>query len=340
MKLSGSDAVRYFARPDPARAGLLIFGADPMRVALRRQEVIRALIGPEGEAEMRLTRMPASDLRRDPALLLDALKAQAFFPGPRAVLLEDATDTTTPLLKDALADWQPGDAALVVTAGNQTAKSALKKLFDDHRNAVCIGLYDDPPGREEIETLLAAAGLRNLGRDGMAAVQGLARELDPGDFRQTVEKIGLYKWGDTTALTADEVAALAPVTIEAEVDDIIAAVADGQTDAIGPLIQRLAGQGTNAVTICIGALRYFRGLHKATCDPAGISAGIAKTGGYRPRHEAMARQAGVWGTRGLEQALAVLVETDLTLRSAGQRAPAMALMERALIRLAMLKGRR
>jgi DNA polymerase III subunit delta len=340
VKLSGAEAVRYFAKPDPARAGLLIFGADPMRVALRRQQVIRALIGPEGEAEMRLTRMAAGDLRRDPAALLDALKAQAFFPGPRAVFVEDATETTAVPLKEALADWQTGDAVLVVTAGGLTAKSALKKLFDDARNAVCIGLYDDPPGREEIEGLLAAAGLRDVGREGMAAVMALARDLDPGDFRQTVEKIGLYKWGDATPLTVDEVAALAPATIEAEVDDLVAAVAEGQSSAIGPLIQRLAGQGTNAVTICIGAMRYFRGLHKASCDPAGVSAGIAKTGGYRPRHEAMARQAGDWGTRKLEQALAELVDTDLTLRSAGQRAPAMAVMERALIRVAMIKGRR
>ncbi len=340
MKLSGAEAARYFAKPDPARAGLLIFGADPMRVALRRQQVIRALVGPEGEAEMRLTRLAAGDLRRDPAQLLDAVKARAFFPGPRAVFLEDASETTALPLKALLAEWQPGDAVLVVTAGNLTGKSGLKKLFDESRNAVCIGLYSDPPGREEIEGWLAAAGLRDIGHEGMAAVLALARDLDPGDFRQTVEKFGLYKWGDTTPLTGAEVAALAPATIEAEVDDLVAATADGRTDAIGPLIQRLAGQGTNAVTICIGALRYFRGLHKASCDPAGVSAGVAKTGGYRPRHEAMARQAGAWGTRGLEQALAVLVETDLTLRSAGQRAPAMALIERALIRLAMLKGRR
>jgi DNA polymerase-3 subunit delta len=48
------------------------------------------------------------------------------------------------------------------------------------------------------------------------------------------------------------------------------------------------------------------------------------------------RQAESWGARRLEDALALLVETDLTLRSAS-RAPAMALMERALIRLAMMR---
>ena len=43
-----------------------------------------------------------------------------------------------------------------------------------------------------------------------------------------------------------------------------------------------------------------------------------------------------WRAHAREQAVAVLLETDLTLRSAS-KAPGMALMERALIRLAMMK---
>ena len=57
---------------------------------------------------------------------------------------------------------------------------------------------------------------------------------------------------------------------------------------------------------------------------------------FGPRKDQMQRQAGQWGMRALEQALALLVETDLTLRSTS-RAPAMAVVERALIRLAMMK---
>ncbi len=59
---------------------------------------------------------------------------------------------------------------------------------------------------------------------------------------------------------------------------------------------------------------------------------------FGPRRDKLIRQAGAWGLARLEQALTLLVETDLSLRSA-QRAPQMAVMERALIRLAML-GRR
>ena len=336
MILKGAEAARYCARPDPARAGFLIFGADAMRVALKRQEAIAALVGPEGEAEMRLTRMAGADLRKDGSLLLDAIKAVGFFPGPRVVFLEDATDGLADTVAVALKEWKPGDAVIVVTAGGLTGKSALKGLFEKHASAVCIGLYDEPPGREEIEAALKAAGLRDIDRDAMTDLNTLARALDPGDFRQTLEKIALYKWGDPTPLTPADVAAMAPATIEAEVDDLIDAVAEARSQAIGPLFRRLEGQGVQPVTICIGALRHFRILHSAATDPQGPGVGIQRARVNFKQKDAMGRQAGQWGVRALEAAIAVLVETDLTLRSAS-KAPGMALMERALIRIAMTR---
>lgn len=91
MKLSPRDADAYFARPDAAKAGILIYGGDAMRVALKRQQILTALLGPAAEEEMRLSRMSGSDLRGDPAQVLDAVKAVGFFPGPRAVFVEEAT---------------------------------------------------------------------------------------------------------------------------------------------------------------------------------------------------------------------------------------------------------
>ncbi len=336
MKLAGIEASRYCAKPDPKHAGLLIFGADTMRVALKRQEAIAALIGPQGEAEMRLTRIQASDLRKSPSLLTDAIREAGFFPGPRVAFLEDATDGLTASIAATLQDWRAGDAQIVVTGGNLTAKSTLKTLFEKHLNAVSIGLYDDPPTREEIEAELAKAGLKTFAPSAMADLATLARALDPGDFRQTLEKIALYKYQDPSPLTPEEIHALAPATIEAEVDDLIAAAADQNANLIGPLLRRLEGQGILPVTLCIGALRHFRSLHIAASDPGGIASGIMKARIFGPRRDAMQRQAANWGMLRLEDALNLLVETDLTLRSAS-RAPAMAVMERALIRLAMMK---
>lgn len=336
MILKGAEAARYCARPDPARAGLLIFGADPMRVALKRQEAIAALIGPAGEGEMRLSRIAAADLRKDAALLLDAIKEIGFFPGPRVAFVEDATDGLVETIGLALKDWQPGDASLIVTAGGLTGKSPLKTLFEKAPNAVCIGLYDEPPSREEIEAELKKAGLTGLSPEAMADLTTLSRSLDPGDFRQTLEKIALYKHGDALPLTPAEVAAMAPATIDTEVDELIRATAEGRARDIGLLMRRLEGQGMTPVAICIGALRHFRSLHIATTDPGGLQSGLMKARAFGPRRDQIMAQAKGWPMKLLEGAIAQLVEADLTLRSAS-RAPGMALMERCLLRIALTR---
>lgn len=341
MKLSPRDASRYFARPDPDRTGILIFGADAMRVALKRQEFIAALLGPAGEEEMRLTRIPAADLRKDPALLGDAIKAQGFFPGQRVAFVEDAGDGLAKIVGQALEDWQPGDAQMVVTAGSLNARSALRKLFETHNNAYAAGIYDDPPGREEIEGALKKAGLDRIEPEAMTDLLALGKELDPGDFRQTLDKLSLYKHGDDTPLSSAEVAALAPASTEAVIDDVLNIVAEGRQGEIAPVMTRLRGQGVQPVALCISATRHFRTLHAAASDPGGPGTGLARMRPpvFGPRRDRMTRQAQAWGMHRLESALEMLTDTDLQLRSAGQSAPAMALVERLLIRLAMM-GRR
>lgn len=340
MKLNSRDAAAYFRKPDPAATGLLLYGADPMRVAHARGQVLAALLGPGAEEEMRLTRLSGADLRKDPALLLDGVKAQGFFPGARAVFVEEATDANAPAVAAALEEWREGDAQIVVTAGQLTARSALRKLFEGARGAYAAGLYDDPPSRDEIERLLKEAGLTEVGRDGMEALLALSRNIDPGDFRQTVEKTGLYKLGDPSPLSAEDVAACAPQSAEADLDDVLHIVAEARTGEIAPVLRRLYAQGVQPVGLCIGATRHFRTLHAAASDPGGAAQGIARARPpvFGPRRDRMVRQASRWGRDRLETALTVLTDTDLQLRSAST-APQRALVERALIRLSMLAGR-
>lgn len=332
MKLSPRDATAYFAKPDANRTGLLIYGGDAMRVALKRQEFLKALLGANADEEMRLTRIPAADLRRDPAMLLDAIKAVGFFPGPRAAFVEDANDNVAQILIDGLNAWQPGDAQIVVTGGDLKKTSKVLKAFEGHKNAFATAIYDTPPDRAEIERILKEAGLAPDAQS-MGALSELARVLDPGDFRQTIEKVTLYKLNDPSPLSVDDIAACAPTSTEAEVDDILHVVAETRAADIGPVMAKLQAQGVNAVTLIIMATRHFRTLYRIASSPG------APIWGVRDRDRAM-RQAKQWGADRLETALTVLTDTDLTLRSAGQHAPTMALVERAFIRLAMLGAQR
>jgi DNA polymerase-3 subunit delta len=340
MKLATRDAAAYFKSPDPKAAGCLIYGEDAVRVGQLRAGLTEALLGPSADAEMRLVRMAAADLRTDKAALLDAVKAVGFFPGPRAVVVEQATDGLAPVLAAALGEWRPGDAQIVATAGVLASRSALRKLFEGAKTAYAIAVYDDPPGRAEIAELLRGAGLGEVDRDAMGDLEVLARTLSAGDFRQTIEKLGLYKRGDPAPVSPDDLTAVAPLSREAELDDILHATAEAASGAIGPILARLKAQGVAPVGLCIAALRHFRTLHAAACHPGGADAGLSaqRPPVFGPRRERLKRQLARWRRPQLEAAISLLVETDLTLRSAA-RAPQMAVMERTLIRLAMLPGR-
>ena len=328
MKLGRRDGAGIVAKPPSDKLGLLLYGSDSMRVAIKRQEYLKGLLGPTAEEEMRLTRIAAGDLRREPALLLDAIKAIGFFPGPRAAFVEGANELVAQIIIDTVKDWQAGDAQIIVTAGDLKKTSKLLKAFEGHRDAYAWGIFDDPPDRAEIERLLGDAKLRADGSS-MGALEDLARNLDPGDFRQTLEKLSLYKLSDpNTPVNLDDIAACAPASMEAAVDDILNIVAEKQTAHIGPLMRRLQSQGVNAVTLSIMAMRHFRTLHRTACNPG------APVWGVRDRDRVM-RQSRDWGTAKLETALGILTDTDLQLRSAGQTAPAMAIIERTFIRLAM-----
>lgn len=340
MKLNKADANAWIATPPPDRPGTLIHGDDAMRVALKRQELIANLTGPDAEEEMRITRLQAADLSGDKAALADAVKAQGFFPGPRAVLVEDATNNQAKVVLAALDDWRPGDAHMVVTAKAQKPSSALRKAFESHKATACIGVYDEPMSRADIAEALSKAGLTRVDPDAQAALNDLAAALDPGDFRQLLDKLSLYKSGDETALSPEDVAACAPASTEADPDEIVAIVADNRVERIGPVMARLWSQGAQPVALCIAAQRHFRTLLTAAADPGGPGAGIGRLRPpvYGPRRDAMLRQAQHWGTPRLEQAVHLLTDTDLALRSSA-RAPAAALLERAFIRLAMMGKR-
>jgi DNA polymerase-3 subunit delta len=342
MKLSARDAPGYFARPEAGRTGLLIYGGDAMRVALRRQQVVKALVGPQGEEEMRYTRIAGADLRKDPAMLSDAIKAVGFFPGPRVVLVEEANETLADRILPAVEDWAEGDAQVIVTAGALKATSKLRKFFEGHRNAYAVGIYDDPPSRGEIEGMLKDGGLNNLSDEAMRDLVALAQTLDPGDFRQTVEKLVLYKLGDPVPVTGEDIEACAPASTEAAIDDVLNVVAEAQPAEIGPVMARLQAQGVQGVALCIGAMRHFKTLYAVASHPGGPGEGIGRLRPpvFGPRRDRILRQAQSWGAVKLQDALTLLTDTDLQLRSAGRTAPDMALVERALIRLAMMAARR
>ena len=97
MKIAGKNAIKYILDPTPV-PGLLLHGAPKDKIRYQYNKIKLKLVGNNAESEMRLTEIPAAELRKNKSLALDAIKALGFFPGPRLVLIENCSDGLTTLI--------------------------------------------------------------------------------------------------------------------------------------------------------------------------------------------------------------------------------------------------
>jgi DNA polymerase-3 subunit delta len=344
VKLAGARAAEFCGRPADAQAGkvtgALLHGPEGGLLALRRRELVAALT--DGD-DLRLTRLEPGAAAKEPAEIDAALRARGFFPGRRVVLIEGARDSLAASLEKVLGGAGPGpeDAFLVVTAEGLGARSALRRLFEKAPGLVALGLYPDPPDPSEIGRLLEAAGLTaGLTAEASEVLCGLAGEIGRSALGPLLEKIAVYGLGRASPLGLEELGPLLPATADSELDRLTSAVAGGRADAVGPMVSRLEAAGTGPVAMLIATGRHFRQLLSLATAPDGIEAALnrLRPPAFGPRRTGLAAQARNWGPARLEAANRLLFQADRGLRTAGDR-PDRALVERCLIRLAMMAGK-
>ena len=341
MKLSPKEIPRFLENPDPTIAAILFYGSDTMRVALKRQEYLENLLGLTAEQEMRLTRLTGDDVLKDQTAAFDAIKSVGFFPGQRAVLIENSSDRASKIIFDCIEAWKQPDAQIVVTSGQLKPTSQLRKSFETSKSTLAVPIYDNPLTEIEIKTELTRAGIQINDPNIMTGLYSLSKELEPGDFRNTLEKIYLYKLSDKSPLTPQDISACSPISAEASLEDIIYTVSVGASGKVSHILKRLEAQGVQPVTLCLSFQRHFKLLlnlknHGGTPLEA-ISS--YKPPIFGPKRNAIINQLKLWNEETLKIALSFFVELDLDLRSATNRYPSLAMTERVLIRVAMIARR-
>lgn len=339
MKLSGRDASAFCAKPDPEVTGVLLHGPDAGQILDQRRRLIGAVMGSEPDP-LRLSEMEAAEARRDPGALDAAMKAQGFFPGRRIVFIAGGTDGLAKPMGTVLADVTTDDALLVVTADALPARSSLRKLFEATRGLMALHFFADALDGPAIDAALAEAGLTaGLADDARAALADLAQAMDHGSFLQFMHLLALYGAEATEPLQAVDVLALAPRGLDAELDQFVDAVANGNAPDLGRLLRRLQASGATPVSLVLAMQRHFRLLLRA----ASAGTGDAALGAIRPplwgaRRNAVAAQLRRWTPPRLEQAVRLIFDVDGKLRSAA-RHPDWAVIERCALRLAIMGGR-
>lgn len=337
MKIPPARADAFSKAPDPALRAILFYGPDGGLVRERAKAALTAL-AEDPDDPFGVATLSAADLADDGARLNDEAAAISFSGGRRVLRLAEATDTLAGVLGDFLAE-APGDAVVLVEAGDLPARAKLRKIFEGAENGAAVACYRDE-GRSLAETIrghLSEAGLR-ASEDAMAMLT-LSLGGDRQLTRRELEKLVLYKGDDGGEVTLEDVRACIGDSAALTASDLAFAVADGDLRQVERTLARCLQEGANPVGILRSVANHFQRLHLvATSGNPEQAIKALRPPVFWKVAERFKAQARSWSRPALAEALSVLLEAEAACKRTG--APAATLCDRALLRIAARAGRR
>lgn len=263
MLYRGRSAETFITRPDPHIWCVLAFGDDEGVVSDATRLLMKSWAG---AAELETTLLDEETIRKDPAVLFDALEAVSLLGSPRCVRICIQSERIAAILVSAI---ETGDQArdrfaarLVIEAGALPSRSRLRQSAENAANAASLSLAneDETSLRERVRLILE--------RDNVT-IEPDALELFLGDLpghraiaNSEINKLALYGAGLGRALNREDIAVLSTTQVRQMVSSIILACLDGCPATAGRAFERALENGTGAISVLrslqVDVLRMLR----------------------------------------------------------------------------------
>lgn len=335
MKVQPARVEAFVAKPDPAVRGVLVYGPDAGLVRERAERICRTVVDDLRDA-FRVIELGQAALRDDPARLGDEAAQLALLGGRRVVRVRDGGDAAAGVL-EAFLEAAPGDALVVVEAGELPARSKLRAVFEAADNGAAIACYADSD--ETIAALVrrtlrdAGLGIEEEALDFLTAHLGGDRMVT----RSELEKLVLYMGAGGGQVRVEDAEACVGDSAAHSLDDAVLAVADGEPRLVERALARAFAEGETPVGVVRAVQRYFQRLH--------LAAGLVAQGETPERaadrltpklfwkvRSRFLSQLRYWSAARAAQALARLTAAEIACKSTGL--PDEALAVRCLLELA------
>lgn len=325
MKIPPRSADRFIAAPQADIAAALLHGADRSLARERAADLVRGF-GFDPNDPFALADLTEESLRADPACVADELRALSFTGGGRLVRITVGGDGVAGPILDAVQAIDSGTlepaGRLMVTAGDLTTRSKLRKTFEAARRAAAVAcpLDDETALDAMVDSVLADAG-RAIEPDARAA---LLPCLEGGRAmaRGELDKLLLYAHDDPGPITLEAVRAVGVAGDDADAEALVDASLSG--DAAG------ADSGLQVLTRNPGAgVGIARAFQRRLLRVQAVQARHASTGDWRdalgglrppafgPARDALRRTAERWPRDAVRTALERSVEAERRLKETG-----------------------
>lgn len=299
---------------------VLVYGPDHGLVGERARQILKRTSGEDDP--FGLVRIDGDELGSDPGRLSDEARTIALFGGKRVVWVRDIGSRNIMPAIQPLLDDPPGDAQIVIEAGDLRPTSPVRKAMEKHAAALVVPCYAD--SARDIDRLLE----QEAAHHGLA-VSGEAREAlhallgsDRAGSRSEITKLCLYAHGDGE-ITLAHVEAVVGDSAALSIEEAVDAAFLGDATAAIRWLKRLEAAGTHPSVTAGFALRLAQSLQKMRAQvDQGLAADTVVDGAqpriFFRRKPAIKTMLRAWPSDQLVKAQRRLADTVLeTRRSPG-----------------------
>jgi DNA polymerase III subunit delta len=339
MKVSAAEADRVTKNPPKGAVAALLFGPDAGLVRERSDVWLKTAVEDLTDP-FRFVDFDEAALNGNPARLADEAAQMSMLGGRRAVRVRGCGNSSAKIFQTFLIDPK-GDALIAVEAGDLAKSSALRKVFEEAKNAVAIACYGDSQRDlpEVVRGQLKAEGLA-IASDALSdAVSRLGS--DRGVTRRELEKLALYAKGQSQ-VTLDDVRAVMGDEAEARSEEAVDAMGAGDFPRLDLALARLKAADVSPVAVVRQAMGH---LQRILLVKARIEEGDSLDEAMRPlrppvhfsRASSFRTQVQHWHPERLFAALDLLFEAETSCKTTA--VPAMAALGQTMIEIAVMAKR-
>lgn len=317
MRLAPARIAQFLRRPDPQVRAVLLYGPD--RGLMReRADGLARLVCPDLADPFRVAALDAAALAADPARLADEAAQLALTGGRRVVRVREAADRLADLFADFL-KRTPGEAFVIVEAGELASRSPLRRAFEEAACAAAIGCY--PDGARDLAAVVRESLSAHRIEASREALAYLVEHLgeDRLSTRSELEKLALYAGEGGRIELADARAAVGDGAA-IDLDDAVMAAAEGDPARLDRALDRLFQQGATAVAVIRALLRHLHRLHLFAAQVAGGAAPEEVLRAARPpiffkQQDGFRRQLASWSEARLRPELGRLAAAEFRMKT-------------------------